>query len=196
MIIRVLAVLFVVALSACKVEPDIGGNSPLSVLTVSGIQVSLDGSYTTGCRTKSGIDVVEGVVINGTTWSYARSSYSTNDGSCAAGETLAATVIATISAPGSTSAITGWTDSGVATAAPTAVDLSGPLSDTESYTVLSLTTAAATGGGAYTLAAMGDSVSFYYIVDDTGLANVMYIPDFDAANHMLSATPSGNFIKI
>lgn len=197
-ITRFIIVLFLLALSACNSGGggSGGGSTSLSVITISGVQASLNGTYTTGCRTKSGVDVVEGLVINGTNWSYARSAYSTSDGSCSAGETLDSTIIATISASGATSAITGWSDSGLATAAPMAADASGSLSNTESYTALSLTAMAVTGAGAYNLGTMGDSVNFYYIVDDTGLSSILYIPDFDAVDPMVSATPSGNFVKL
>jgi len=204
MITRLLAVLIVLALSACNTSnsntPTIpGSGTPVKALTVKGAMVSLDGTYANatlnGCRTKSGIDVREAVVISGSVWTYTRFSYSTTDGSCSAGETQVAGIVATLSSS-STGAITGWSDSGIATTAPTAADASGPLSNTESYTTLSLTATIVTGAGAYNMATAGDSINFFYIIDDTGAANILYIPDLNAANPMLSATPSGNFIKI
>lgn len=194
MITRVIVVLLVLALPACNDPSKI--NSSVSVITVSGAQVSLNGTYTTGCRTKSGVDVIEGIVINGGTWTYARDSYTTSDGSCGGTATTASSIIATLSSSGAAGAIAGWSDSGVTATAPTAADSSGPLSNTESYTVLTLTATAVTGTGAYTLASAGDTVNCYYIFDDTGLPNRLYIPDFNAVDHMLSATPSGSFMKL
>ncbi len=195
---RITAVLFVLALSACGgggAGGGGGGSTPISVITVSGVQTSLDGTYTTFCRTKSGVDVVEGLIISGGNWAYTRYSYTTIDGSCGAGETLASSVLAALSATGTTGAIAGWTESGNPAAAPPASG-GGLLNDTESYTQLSLTAATVTVAGTYTLGAMGDTVDFYYIVDDTGANDILYIPDFDAVNPMVSATSSGSFTRI
>lgn len=185
----VTSLIIALSLSACGGGGGGGGGGPGGlVLAVSGAQVSLTGTYTTGCRTKSGIDTIEDMVISGSSWSYTRTSYGTADSSCGGAGTTTATGAGT-SSTGATGAITGWTeDDGLTPAtAPTAADLSGPLSDTEAYTSLTLTVTAASGAFPW---AVTDVVPYFYIVDDTGAANILYIPD-----SATTATPSGSFTK-
>jgi len=69
-----------------------------------------------------------------------------------------------------------------------AADALGALSDTESFTALTLTVTAASGAFPW---AVSDVVDYFYIVDDTGVANVLYVPDT-----MTTASPSGSYTKI
>ncbi|MDH5388338.1 MAG: hypothetical protein OEY06_07805 [Gammaproteobacteria bacterium] len=151
--------------------------SPISVITISGSTVSLDGSYSTGCvdRTLEGGSgwYKDDMTIAGSTLNTSSAEYS--DIACTV-ETGAGTVEATL-AVGTDSAITGWIGAGDAggTFIPTASDGSGPLGLTEAVTMLTATVVSGTGWNASLPA--GTVIDLFYVVDDTGTNKVLYEDD-------------------
>jgi len=163
------ALLLLNACSSDSTTTTTTSGTDISVIGVSGVPVVLSGTYSTGCYGTNGGSVLEGLVISGNTWNYTQTSYT--DGACSAGAVVS-TAAATLTASADQS-ITGWFDGNASAAAPTAADGSGPLSDTEPFTPLLLTVTNVTGSFVGQVAA-GDTSPLFYVVDDTGVNNILY----------------------
>lgn len=173
------ATLFTLCLGlfACGSSGD-GAGPSISVIAVSGATITLDGEYKSGClpvEGGGGFNVesltVSGNIVIATTTDYG------SDSTCTTSTDLG-TFTATIAVDGANSAITGWVDgTGSDSPPPEAAGGSGPLSNTEPFTPLTLTITAITGSKE------GDALptfKIFFIIDNTGTANVLYFDhDFD-----------------
>jgi hypothetical protein len=154
------------------------------VLTISGGMVALTGNYQSegGCHASSGGGSTrETLEVSGNQWHYDSADYSSGD--CTGVAVDSSSIDATIVVAG-TAAITGWVDSSEAPeVAPPALDGSGPLSDTESYTNLTLTITAVVNNAGISV---GDTADIYYIVDDTGATGLKLWRDKTATKAVIS----------
>lgn len=176
--LKLLGIAFIALnLQACGGDDDPASSSPISIMGVDGMMTSIEGVWKRPCVTDS-TDVVWSHTFSGSVLTIEETTYTTTDASCGGTATVANTYVATVSV-GDTIAITGWVDGmGSATTAPTAIDASGALSDTESVTALTTTFTSSTNTGAI---AVGDAFSAFYVLDNTGTPNLMYgEDDFDA----------------
>ncbi len=175
-------------LNGCSSDTTTTGGNPISVISVSGVMVSLDGSYSTDCVDRSlegGSDYYKSTkTISGSSLVGRSAEYS--DSACTA-ETDFGTVEGTISA-GNISAITGWI--GITGGAPTASDGSGPLSDTEAVTLLTVTVTAVSGFNAGL--PLGTAIPVFYVVDDTGVKNIHYEDDDAFGGSTLAKNAGGS----
>lgn len=152
---------------------------PVMIIAVSGNMIDLTGTWETACRTDmtEGTDTDEEIVFDDDTETYNHYSYTSSDGSCTGTQSVDYGHAATVVADTSNSAITGWRNGmGDPAAAPTAADNSGPLSDTEAFTNLEFTL---TSLNNISDVAVGDTVNFVYVVDDTGATPIIYRGDYD-----------------
>lgn len=159
-------------------------STEVKVTTISGVQVSLDGSYITGCHDNGGGNSIEEfLAIASDVWTYTARKYTGNT-TCAGTPATIQKVVATLTATaGGDKAIVGWVEGNDnAVAAPAAADASGPLSDTEPYTPMTIVV---TSSEDPSIAVGFTNTNLYYIVDDKG-AKLRLYRDGDA-------THAGNF---
>lgn len=176
--------------NGCSSDSSTTSSTPISVIAVSGATVTLDGTYTSGCVDRSleggsGYYLDSGT-ITGSSLNVSAAEYS--DAACTV-ETDSGTLTGTLSV-GSTSAISGWTGNG--SSAPIASDASGPLSNTEAVTLLTLKNISGTGFNAGIPA--GFELALFYVVDDTGAKKVLYEDD-DAFGGSTLAKNVGGFVE-
>ena len=170
-----------------------GVATTVDVITVSGATVPLTNVYSTGCYvTGASTSSFETLTVTFGLWAYSKANYS--DTNCLT-NTSEGTVAGALVA-GNVSAMTGWVNGGGGgpATAPTAADSSGPLSDTESFTALTLTVTDSTGDFAASIL-VGNVINLYYIVDDTGTKTVLYRDD-DYNNGVLTTSISDPFIQL
>ena len=161
--------LVLLTLGACFHNDDDGSPAVITpdydVLTVSGVEISLDGTWERPCEdTGVGSNDERGTqVFSGSSLIVTRFEYTSQDGSCSAGETVANVLDVTFS-KGAVTAITGWVDfNGTLVAPPQAQDGSGPLSNNESVTSLTATVNSDIPGGT----PAGTQGQLFNVVDDT-----------------------------
>ncbi|MDH5423748.1 MAG: hypothetical protein OEY29_01990 [Gammaproteobacteria bacterium] len=177
-------------LNGCASNSD-SISSAISVLSISGAMVSLDGTYDTGCVDRS----LEGgsgyyrdtTIISGNILSNSGAEYS--DSACTLDEVPGA-LTGSIAVTGTT-AITGWTGAGDMTGAfiPEAADGSGPIGTSESVTTLAVTVSSATGYNAGIPANFAAPI--FFVVDDTGAKKVLYEDD----DYFSGSTLANNIAK-
>ena len=175
------------ALTACFHDSD---DSPppvtsIDVLTVSGVTMSLDGTWERPCGTKSpeqgGVDYLVSEIISGTSGIMGDYLYTSTNGSCTGTETIDTVFDVTLKT-GAVMAITGWVDYGCnPVPPPQAQDGSGLLSNTESVTSVTITINSVTPDNPDYLPGM--EISAFYVIDDTVAgAPVMYGDDSDCGD--------------
>jgi hypothetical protein len=155
----------------------------------SATDAGLNGTYSTGCYAGGVGSINEGLVILGNKWGYTITEYSTSV-DCTTGPT-AGTISGTFKIDGTAIPITGWVDNSgnsvfvLPDTADTTDDPALTLSATEPVTPLLLNISNATGS----LFGNSGSSSFFFVVDDTGVNNILYRDwDFDGG-----ATTAGDF---
>ena len=157
-------------LTACIFDDDVVVKAKnIKVITVSGETVILDGTLARPCDTRpageGGNDYLITESISGLSGVLTEFSYTSIDGSCTGAETVDVVIDVTFTR-GDVMAITGWLDLDETIApAPSAQDASGPLSDNESVTSLTLTIDLITPPDPGT--PVGTEVPWFYVVDDT-----------------------------
>ena len=161
-----------IALTACSSGSDDDVTS-LDVITVSGVTMSLDGTWIRSCAGAPVQDQLLTMIFSGTSLIVKDDTYASNNGSCSGGITSDVVYNATFTT-GSVMAITGWLDlGGTAVAPPLAQDGSGSLSNTESVTSLTVTVNLVTP--ANPSIPPGTEMQKFFVVDDTVAgAPVMY----------------------
>jgi len=156
--------------SSSTTTEDTGGN--ISITTVSGGTLSLTGSYASACYDNGGTFQIDTHTWTGANLTYNQKTYTASG--CATLATSTDLFTATAVA-GSNSAISSWVDGmSTTTTAPTAADASGPLSDTEAYTAITVTIVTADGSSGISV---GTVATTFYIVDDTGTSLILYRDD-------------------
>lgn len=166
-------------LSACLSDNDdsptpAAPTAPVSVLAASGAMAVLEGTFTRPCDSRSATDSEQNTVtISGNTWNNVWNTYGTAD--CSGTIISVGTYTATLTVDG-TGAITGWVDdSDVSVVAPAAADgLGSTLSDTASYSTLTVTFTAINAPNDANAPTVGQSANTFYIVDDTGTGLILY----------------------
>ncbi len=173
------------ALTACFHDSDdsLAPVTGLDVITVSGVTMTLEGTWERPCITNSaaqgGMDYLVSEIIFGTSGIMGDYLYTSTDGSCTGTETID-TVFEVTLKTGAVMAITGWLDlAGTPVDPPLAQDGSGPLLNNESVTSLTITINSVTPADPGI--PPGTEVPAFYVVDDTVTdAPVIYgISDYD-----------------
>lgn len=167
-ILRLLIITSLASLAACGGGDSTPPAAGVTVMAVDGNTVVLDSAYSTTCYYDNG----EGKnkrdthAFSGNTLTVTGSSWPGND-ACANSETVDYTYVLTIST-GSDIAITGWADGGGSdVGAPTAADNSGTDLKTNE-TVTTLTGTVTSVDAANPGLAVGDVITFFYVVDNSG----------------------------
>lgn len=179
--IKLTVIPFLLALGACSSSTETttttpgggggGSKGTIDIVTVSGVTETLTGLWAGDCRNEDGVEMNEALFFAGSTVNYEQFSYTTTDLSCGGTATSKGSYAATVTTS-STSAISSWIiGNGSATSPPAAQDGSGPLSITEDYTPLTYKITAIAGLNG---AAVGDSLQFAYILDDTSSSKYLY----------------------
>ncbi|VAW61872.1 hypothetical protein MNBD_GAMMA08-2250 [hydrothermal vent metagenome] len=179
--IKLAVVPFLLALGACSSSSSTapaGGGATLQVITTSDTFMDLDGTYNICYARSNGgvLSTLDEVVISGSSFSMTSQDYSL--AGCSApidGADSAAAGIVSIATPGVSNSVTDWVDgSDVSTTPPTA-SAGGALSETASYTLLSVTFSG-TPTGNFSSITVGTPVSIFYVVDATvsGVAPILY----------------------
>ena len=180
----------VLVLSACGGGGggDNNGGSSVSVLTVSGGTVALDGNYKSQCHLSSdGLAyLLFSLAISGNNLVLTLDSYLNTNTNCIGTPVASDSAGFNISATTTTIATSGWVDgtNGIISP-PNASDASGPLSNNESVTVLNFTVTSA--GIIFTLGQTGQT---FFVVDDTGAMPVMYFSDGYPGNSLVETIPT------
>ena len=168
------------ALTACFGGSDDSPPPRIDVITVSGVMVTLDGTWAMPCIDDGpSKDFLVTATISGTSGIMTEYVYESYDGTCTGPETITAVYDVTFR-KGSVMSITGWLDfAGVAADPPEAQDGSGPLLDNETVTSLTLTINSVTPADPDL--PPGTEVPSFNVVDDTVPASpVMYgMSDYD-----------------
>ena len=145
----------------------------ISVTTISGVKITLAGAYKTSCLNDgSGNGFIETINFDGASWSFTAEAWS-GDPLCSNSPTTTESVSASSTENTSDISITGWVLSvGSAATPPVASDSSGPLSNTESVTPI--TVIITESGFGFPI---GGSGSLFYVVDDTTASTILYQDD-------------------
>lgn len=157
--------------------PD-AGTTGIQVLSVSGTNYALDGTYGTGCSDRNfaadaqdSRDIVE---IAGSSYVTYELNYLSTDGSCAGSPVenhREGSTIATVSA----GAIDGWSDGIVLATPPPLANDGSTLGTSESFTLLSKVVVTSSWPGLPDNSGAGRTSDLYFIVDNTpGGAVVLY----------------------
>ena len=179
-------------LNACSSDSttDATDGTDIPVVTISGVTTGLNGTYSTGCYGNANPYTEETLVVSGNTWNYTNTTYT--DVGCTAGAAVFGTISGTIAASVE-SAITGWVNgNGDPDLPPITANFSGPLSETESFTTLTLTISA--GTGEFSAIPANTTGPLFYVVDDTGTNNILYRDD-DFENGSNSASTADPYTK-
>ena len=159
--------------------------SEIFVAAHSTTAAGLNGTYNTACYPVGTGYINEDLVILGNTWDYTKTEYASSV--CTTVATVG-TISGTFKIDGTDISTTGWVDGAgdPASALPLAAIGDGSfLSDSETVTPLLLSISNATGS----LFETSGTSSFFFVVDDTGVNNVLYRDwDFDGG-----ATTAGDF---
>jgi len=161
--------------------------SEIFVAAHSTTAAGLNGTYNTACYPGGGSYINDDLVILGNTWDYTKTVYLSS--ACTTVDTVG-TISGTFNIDGTDISTTGWViDGGGSGTAPLTADTTDAptftLSTIEPVTPLLLTISSATGS----LFGSSGTSSFFFVVDDTGVNNVLYRDwDFDGG-----ATTAGDF---
>ncbi|MDH5445403.1 MAG: hypothetical protein OEY52_07585 [Gammaproteobacteria bacterium] len=169
-----------IGLMACSEDPEVKKKNA-SVTTVSGVKYKLNGTYSTPCFPTSGsTSRLLSYIFDSNVMSFVISDF-TGSTTCAGTLSGIQRYTGTIVASASDIAITGWVDvDSNPSVAPTATDGSGSLSNTESVTMVTATTAYSDFGGT-----VGEAGLEFFVVDDTATPIKIYSAD-DADTNTLA----------
>lgn len=156
----------------------------INVLTVSGVTMSLDGTWERPCGTypqaQGGMDYLVSEIISGTSGVMGDYLYTSTDGSCTGTETIDTVFDVTLKT-GAVMAITGWIDlSGASVPPPQAQDGSGTLLNNESVTSVTITINSVTPANPDFFPGM--EVAAFYVVDDTVAGTPVIYGKSDSGN--------------
>ena len=160
----------------------------VSVLTVSGGTVPLDGTYQSQCHlSDDGLAyLVFTLAITGNNVVMTADAYSNTNTTCTGAPLQTQNAGFNLIATSTAISTTGWTDgnSGII-APPFAADGSGPLSNMESVTLVNYTVTSA--GIIFTL---GETGQIFFVFDDTDAMPVMYLSDSYPSTSLVETVPT------
>ena len=188
--IRIISALFVslILLSACggSSSGDDNASNSISVLTVSGGTITLDGNYVSQCHLSDDGQayLVFSLGISGSNLVMTLDAYTNSN--CDGAPVQSQSAGLSLTATSTTISTTGWTNgNSVIISPPNASDASGQLSDIESVTLLEYTVTSS--GIIFT---QGQTGQTFVVIDDTSTMPVLYFSDGYPATSLVETIPT------